>query len=71
MAQDRILFNAGAKVEVIAGKGSPIPKENLLALYIQELRVDPRTFLSKDLGPNREGVVEMTISGQEIGRAHV
>ncbi|NBQ55807.1 MAG: hypothetical protein EBU36_04045 [Verrucomicrobia bacterium] len=64
MSQERILFNAGAKVEVVSGKGGPIPKENLLAVFIKELRVDPRTFLSKDLGPNREGVVELIISGQ-------
>ncbi len=64
MPQERILFNAGAKVEVVDGKGAPIPRENLLAVFIKELRVDPRTFLSKDLGPNREGVVELTIAGQ-------
>lgn len=64
MSQERILFNAGAKVEVIGGKGDPVPKENLLAVFIKELKVDPRTFLSKDLGPNREGVVELTIAGQ-------
>lgn len=64
MKQERILFNAGAKVEVLPVKGVPIPKENLLAVFINELRVDPRTFLSTDLGPNREGVVELIISGQ-------
>ncbi|NCY21602.1 hypothetical protein EBX31_06565 [bacterium] len=64
MRQERILLNAGAKVEVVAGKGVPIPKQNLLAVSIKELRVDPRTFLSKDLGPNREGVVELIIAGQ-------
>ena len=64
MRQERILFDAGAKVEVVGGKGGPIPKENLLAVFIKELRVDPRTFLSKDLGPNREGVVELIIAGQ-------
>ena len=64
MRQERILFNAGANVEVMAGKEAPIPRENLLAVFIKELRVDPRTFLSKDLGPNREGVLELTIAGQ-------
>ena len=64
MVSERILFNAGAKVEVMAGKEAPIPRENLLTVFIKELRVDPRTFLSKDLGPNREGVVELTIAGQ-------
>ncbi|NBY66660.1 MAG: hypothetical protein EBQ51_06295 [Verrucomicrobia bacterium] len=46
------------------GKGAPIPAKNLLAITIQEVRVDPRTFISRDLGPNREGVVELTVSGQ-------
>ena len=64
MHSERILFHAGAKVEVVTGKGAPIPRENLLAVFIKELRVDPRTFLSKDLGPNREGVVELTVAGQ-------
>ena len=64
MRQERILFNAGARVELVAGKGKQIPKENLLAVFIKELRVDPQTFLSKDLGPNREGVVELIIAGQ-------
>ena len=64
MRQERILFNAGAKVELVAGKGQLIPKTNLLAVFIKELRVDPRTFLSEDLGPNREGVMELTIAGQ-------
>ena len=66
MRQERILFNAGAKVEVLAGKGGQIPKENLLAVFIKELTVDPRTFLSKDLGPNREGLVELIIAGQPM-----
>ena len=51
-------------MDVVAGSGQSVPRENLLAVFIKELRVDPRTFLSKDLGPNREGVVELTIAGQ-------
>jgi len=46
------------------GKGGPIPEKNLLAIFIKEVRVDPRTFISRDLGPNREGVIELTLSGQ-------
>jgi len=64
MRQERILLNAGARMDVVAGSGQSVPRENLLAVFIKELRVDPRTFLSKDLGPNREGVVELTIAGQ-------
>lgn len=64
MASERFLFHAGAKVEVVAGKGAPIPRENLLAVFIKELRVDPRNFRSQDLGPNREGVVELIVAGE-------
>ena len=64
MALDRILFRAGATLRVVKGKGRAIPAKNLLAITIQEVRVDPRTFISSDLGPNREGVVELTVSGQ-------
>jgi len=64
MALDRILFRAGATLRVVKGKGGPIPEKNLLAIFIKEVRVDPRTFISRDLGPNREGVVELTLSGQ-------
>ena len=46
------------------GEGIPIPQKNLLAIFIREVRVDPRTFISRDLGPNREGVIELTVSGQ-------
>ena len=62
MSSDRILFNAGAKVRVIRGKGNPMPKGNLLAIFIKEIRVDPRSFRSKDFGPNREGVLELTVA---------
>ena len=64
MGLDRIHFNAGAKMQIIPGTGAVIPTKNLLAITIKEIRVDPRTFLSRDLGPNREGVVELTLSGQ-------
>ena len=64
MPSEQILFHAGAKVEVVAGKGAPIPRENLLAVFIKELRVDPRNFRSQDLGPNREGVVELIVAGE-------
>jgi len=64
MALDRILFRAGATLRVVKGKGAPIPEKNLLAIFIKEIRVDPRTFISRDLGPNREGVIELTLSGQ-------
>jgi len=64
MALDRILFRAGAALRVVKGKGAPIPQKNLLAITIKEIRVDPRTFISRDLGPNREGVIELTLSGQ-------
>jgi hypothetical protein len=64
MALDRILFRAGATLRVVKGKGGPIPEKNLLAIFIKEVRVDPRTFISRDLGPNREGVIELTFSGQ-------
>ena len=63
MALDRILFRAGATLRVVKGKGVPIPEKNLLAIFIKEIRVDPRTFISRDLGANREGVVELTLSG--------
>ena len=65
MSQERILFNAGAKVRVIRGKGKPLPKGNLLAIFIKEVRVDPRAFRSKDLGPNREGVLELTVATEK------
>ena len=64
MALDRILLQAGAKLRLVKGKGEPIPEKNLLAIFIREVRVDPRTFISRDLGPNREGVIELTVSGQ-------
>jgi len=64
MGLDRILFRAGARVRVVSSAGPAIPGKNLLALFLKEVRVDPRTFLSRDLGPNREGVVELTLSGQ-------
>ena len=64
MALDRILFHAGAALRVVKGKGAPIPQKNLLAITIKEIRVDPRPFLSRDFGPNREGVIELTLSGQ-------
>ena len=51
-------------MRVVPGKGAVIPPKNLLAITIKEIRVDPRTFLSRDLGPNREGVIELTLSGQ-------
>ena len=57
MALDRILLRAGATLRVVKGKGAPIPEKNLLAIFIREVRVDPRTFISRDLGPNREGVI--------------
>ena len=65
MSSDRILFKAGAKVQVIRGKGKPLPKGNLLALFIKEIRVDPRAFRSKDFGPNREGVLELTVATEK------
>ena len=65
MASDRILFNAGAKVRVIRGKGKPLSKGNLLAIFIKEVRVDPRAFRSKDFGPNREGVLELTVATEK------
>lgn len=65
MPSDRILFQAGAKVGVIRGKGTPLPKGNLLAIFIKEIRVDPRAFRSKDFGPNREGVLELTVATEK------
>jgi len=65
MPSDRILFHAGAKVRVIQGKGQPIGKGHLLAIFIKEVRVDPRAFRSKDFGPNREGVVELTVATEK------
>ena len=65
MRSDRILFDAGAKVRVIRGKGKPLPKGNLLAIFIKEIRVDPRAFRSKDFGPNREGVLELTVATEK------
>ena len=64
MGLDRILFKAGAKVRVIPGVGAarPIPAKNLLAIFLKEVRVDPRTFVSRDLGSNREGVIELTLA---------
>lgn len=65
MPSDRILFHAGAKVRVIKGKGRPIGKGHLLAIFIRQIRVDPRSFRSKDFGPNREGVLELTIATEK------
>jgi hypothetical protein len=64
MGLDRIHFNVGAKMRIVPGTGALISPKNLLAITIKEVRVDPRTFISRDLGPNREGVVELTLSGQ-------
>ena len=65
MPSDRILFNAGAKVRVIQGKGQPIGKGHLLAIFIKEIRVDPRSFRSKDFGPNREGILELNVATEK------
>jgi hypothetical protein len=65
MSSERILFHAGAKVRVIRGKGKPLPKGNLLAIFIKEIRVDPRAFRSMDFGPNREGVLELTVATEK------
>ena len=65
MPNDRILFHAGAKVRLIRGKGKPLPEGNLLAVLINEIRVDPRGFRSKDFGPNREGVLELTVATEK------
>ena len=61
---ERILFTAGAGLRIVRGAGTPIPASHLLAVFLKEVRVDPRSFLSRDLGPNREGVVELTLAGQ-------
>ena len=61
---ERILFTAGAGLRLVHGAGAPIPASHLLAVFLKEVRVDPRAFLSRDLGPNREGVVELTVAGQ-------
>lgn len=65
MPSDRILFNAGAKVRVIRGEGKALPKGNLLAIFIKEVRVDPRAFRSMDFGPNREGILELTVATEK------
>ena len=65
MPADRILFNAGAKVRLVKGKGTPIGEGHLLAIFIKEIRVDPRAFRSKDFGPNREGVLELTVATEK------
>ena len=65
MASDRILFYAGAKVRVVRGKGQLIGKGHLLAIFIKQIRVDPRNFRSKDFGPNREGVLELTVATEK------
>lgn len=65
MSVERILFHAGAKVNLIKGKGQPIGKGHLLAIFIKEIRVDPRAFRSEDFGPNREGVLELTVATEK------
>ena len=65
MPSERILFHAGAKVRLIKGKGAPIGKGHLLAIFIKQVRVDPRAFRSKDFGPNREGVLELTVATEK------
>ena len=65
MSVERILFHAGAKVSLIKGKGQPIGKGHLLAIFIKEIRVDPRAFRSEDFGPNREGVLELTVATEK------
>ncbi|NBQ65098.1 MAG: hypothetical protein EBT95_06120, partial [Verrucomicrobia bacterium] len=62
MPSDRVLFHAGAKVRVIEGNAQAIGKGHLLAIFIKEIRVDPRAFRSKDLGPNREGILELNVA---------
>ncbi|MEY2851990.1 MAG: hypothetical protein RL549_689 [Verrucomicrobiota bacterium] len=65
MTSERLLFHAGAKVRVMKGKGGPIGHGHLLAIFIKEIRVDPRSFRSKDFGPNREGVLELTVATEK------
>ena len=65
MSVDRILFHAGAKVRLVKGKGAPLGEGHLLAVYIREIRVDPTAFRSKDFGPNREGVLELTVATEK------
>lgn len=64
MSTERVRFQAGAKVRLIRGKGRLIPHGHLLAVFIQEIRVDPQTFRSSDLGPNREGLIELIVAGE-------
>jgi hypothetical protein len=65
MTSERLLFHAGAKVRVMKGKGGPIGQGHLLAIFIKKIRVDPRSFRSKDFGPNREGVLELTVATEK------
>lgn len=55
MTSERLLFHAGAKVRVMKGKGGPIGQGHLLAIFIKEIRVDPRAFRSKDFAQTVKG----------------
>ena len=65
MSSNRILFHAGAKLKVLKGNGQPIGTGHLLAIFIKEIRVDPRAFRSMDFGPNREGALELTVATEK------
>ncbi|NDA26953.1 MAG: hypothetical protein EBZ05_09015, partial [Verrucomicrobia bacterium] len=65
MSSERILFHAGAKLKVLKENGQPIGTGHLLAIFIKEIRVDPRAFRSMDFGPNREGALELTVATEK------
>jgi len=65
MTSERLVFHAGAKVRVVKGQGQPIRKGHLLTIFIKEIRVDPQAFRSTDFGPNREGVLELTVATEK------
>ena len=65
MSVDRVLFQAGAKVRLVKGKGTALGEGHLLAIFIKEIRVDPRAFRSMDFGPNREGALELTVATEK------
>lgn len=50
---------------VSAGTGAAIPGKNLVGISVGEIVVDTGRFRSRDLTPRREGVLALTVGGQE------
>lgn len=56
---------AGKVDALVTGDGEPVPERNLVGISIDALTIDTGQFRSRDLSGRREGVVAITIAGQE------